>query len=164
MIWFQTNAQTNAIAAKVDFKIKNAGITVDGTFDSIQAQLNLPKTKWNNATLTGKVYGKSIKTGIGLRDKHLINDDYFDVETFPWITLTSLSLDEIKKGEVLGEFNLSIKDITKQVSIPLIYSTSGNNVIVKGEFVINRLDFGIGEESMVLSDEVRILFEATFPK
>ena len=162
--YIQIVAQTDASIIKVDFQIKNAGITVDGHFDSIQAQLYFKKNKWESASISGKVYAKTIKTGIALRDKHLINDDYFDTETYPFITLNSISLKEAKKGELTGKFNLRVKETTQLVEIPITYTQNGKSIVLKGQFSINRQEFGVGGDSFVLADDVLILFEATFPK
>ena len=162
LISFQISAQVNATASKVDFKIKNAGIMVDGKFDSIQAQLELKKNDWTQASLSGQVFSKSIKTGIGLRDQHLINDDYFNAEEYPWITLKSISFKKQKNEELVGHFELTIKDVKKEIEIPITYKREGNKVTIQGEFVINRQDFGLGEDSFVLSDDVSISFESVF--
>ena len=51
---------------------------------------------------------------------------------------------------------LTIKGKTKLIDIPFTCTQAGNVTAFKGSFKINRLDYGIGSTSLVLSDEVSI--------
>jgi polyisoprenoid-binding protein YceI len=157
------NAQEYQLAeAKVTFKIKNAGISVDGTFDSIRAILDLEKNEWHQASLSGKIRASTIDTGIRLRDKHLRNEDYFDVENFPYIKMHSTHLKKVNNQTLYGTFILNIKNIEKEVKIPMDFSKNGNIISLKGEIIINRQDFELGEDSVILSDNVTIQLLLTF--
>ena len=53
---------------------------------------------------------------------------------------------------------------TKNVSIPFTISEAGNGYELKGEFSINRLDYGLGESSVILSDMVIVTIAVTAKK
>jgi polyisoprenoid-binding protein YceI len=57
-----------------------------------------------------------------------------------------------------GYFKLTIKGITKDITIPFIF----DNNIMKGEFTIDRRDFKVGGNSMVMGDKVTISIQVNF--
>ncbi|HYG18546.1 MAG TPA: YceI family protein [Ohtaekwangia sp.] len=61
----------------------------------------------------------------------------------------------------MGEFDLTIKGITRTVSIPFTVRRQNNSTLYKGSFEINRLDFGLGEKSAILDERVKIHISAT---
>ncbi len=148
--------------ATVTFEIKNAGITVDGSFDSVTLDMSMKKKKWETLNVSGKVYATTIKTGIGLRDKHLRNEDYFEVETYPWIRMQSTGFSEEPGGKLSGTFNLTIKDVTREITFPVNYNVDKNSLSLSGSFKLDRQEFGLGDDSLILSDEVEVFVEATF--
>ena len=67
---------------------------------------------------------KTIRTSIKLRDNAMRSDDYFDVEKYPRISMVSTKIKKtIKQNEYLGYFNLTIKNVTKNIKDSIyIYS------------------------------------------
>lgn len=145
---------------QVVFYIDNAGITVEGSMGGLKADIAFDPRKANKNRIAASLDPATIQTGIGIRDKHLKRSDYFDVEQYPKITLTSTGFGKTGKDELLGTFILKIKDIEREVKIPVTYTYTSDGLSLSGNFTINRLDFGLGEESIILSDEVRIQLNA----
>ena len=52
--------------------------------------------------------------------------------------------------------NLTIKGATKAISFPFTATKTANGYLFSGSFTINRLDYGVGKSSMVLSDDVDV--------
>ena len=148
--------------AKVTFKIKNAGFWVRGNFKEVTAELIKEHADWNDIKLSGNVASTTIKTGIELRDRHLRNDDYFDTENFPGISLELLSCDALKDGILNSKFRLTIKDVEKDVKIPLVIKETAKGITISGSFKIDRLDYGLGKKSITLSNEVVVDFYSFF--
>ncbi|MBS1190982.1 MAG: polyisoprenoid-binding protein [Rhodocyclaceae bacterium] len=103
----------------------------------------------------------SVDTGNALLDEHLQGDDFFDVKKFPTITFKSRTLKFTgdKVSEVDG--NLTIKGITKPVSLtvtsfkcmphPLLKKDAcGANATTR----INRTEFNAGKYAPAVSDDV----------
>ena len=71
---------------------------------------------------------------------------------------------EIKPGADLKHFifkgNLTIKDVTKPVEFPFTAEGKDGGALFTGEFVINRLDFGVGKESVVLANKIIVTLRA----
>ena len=84
-----------------------------------------------------------------MRDGHLKNADFFDVEKYPVITFKSTSFTKVSGEDYKLAGNLTIKDVTKPVELAVEYGGSekdgyGNQKYgfeVTGK--INRKDFGL---------------------
>jgi len=157
-------AQTSLefVSGKVEFKIKNMGLPVTGTMTGVSIQFKQTSVDLATWSIEGTVSPATISTGIALRDKHLKRSDYFDIAQYPVISLRSTSIKMKSKNNYEGVFNLTIKGITKSVYIPIIIRKNDKSMVVEGVFTINRLDFGLGEESVILADTVTIAVSAEF--
>jgi polyisoprenoid-binding protein YceI len=143
----------------IQFKIKNAGITVDGTISDWEVEVDFDLKRLDQSSIRGKANPESIQTGIKLRDKHLHGREYFHIQKFPFISLESKSFQSKGKNAFVGIFELQIRDVKREIEIPFNLTQTGKQQKFKGEFTIDRLDYGLGEKSLVLSDEVRVLVE-----
>lgn len=86
--------------------------------------------------------------------KHMKSADFFNVEEFPTANFKILSVD----GEnVTGV--LTIKNVSKNITIPATYSVSGNKVNFESTFSIDRTDFNMkwNEEGAVGVAKDRII-------
>lgn len=153
------SAQTVKPSQPIRFQIKNAGLTVDGTLSEWEIEMDFDAKRLDKSSIKGSANPGSIDTGIKLRDKHLQGRQYFYTEKFPLLSLQSQSLSSKGKGAFVGVFDLRIRDVVKQVEIPFTVSESGKQKRFKGSFTIDRLEYGIGEKSLVLADEVLITIE-----
>lgn len=151
-----TQAQTawKAKSYAVKFKIKNMGLWVNGSLKGLDATIRFDADALAESSIEASVDVKTIDTGNEKRDNHLRADDYFDAEKYPKITLKSLSFAAAKdkKNTYIGQFDLTLKGITKRVTVPFTFTKSGNTAVFKGAFTINRLDFKVGSSSWILSD------------
>lgn len=139
----------------VSFKIKNAGFTVDGSFRGFKGELTFDPNALPASSLKGLVEVATINTDNTKRDNHLRSDDYFDAAKYKFIEINSKKL--YKKGDgFAGLFNVTIKDKTKEVEIPFNFSTTGANGVFEGSFTIDRRDFGVGGNSLIMGDEVKV--------
>ncbi|MET2983906.1 YceI family protein [Aureibaculum conchae] len=143
-------------SASVDFKIKNMGFNVDGTFNDVTISTNFNSTDLENSYIKGVIKVNSIDTDNKKRDKHLRNKDYFEVEKYGTIKLTSTKIEKKSASKYQLTAKLTIKKTTKTITIPLEVKQTSDSISIKSSFSINRLDFGVGESSWVLSDTVKI--------
>jgi polyisoprenoid-binding protein YceI len=146
-------------SSSVKFKIKNAGFTIDGTFSGLTAKIYFDSSKGFGNSIDATIQSKSINTGNGTRDGHLKKTDYFDVDKFPTINMKATLIPKEKDGSFKGYFKLTIKGKTKDLLVPFTYTEKEGKATLKGAFLINRLDYGVGESSMILSDNVTITIE-----
>lgn len=142
----------------VKFIVANAGFDVEGTMKINSAQIDFDPNNLHKSQVRISADPSSVKTGIGVRDKHLLRSDYFDTEHYPEILIQSKGFVKTGEDKFEGRFDLTIKSITKEVTIPFSRNKKGDTIAYDAKFEINRLDFKIGEESLTLSETVRIEF------
>jgi polyisoprenoid-binding protein YceI len=153
------NQEWVVTSSSVKFKIKNAGFNVDGTVNGLTAKIIFDASKGYGNSIEANIDSKTINTGNGTRDGHLKKIDYFDVAGFPTINMKATLFGKEKDGNFKGYFKLTIKGKTKDVLVPFTFTEKDGKAIIKGSFIINRLDFGVGESSMILSDNATITIE-----
>jgi polyisoprenoid-binding protein YceI len=159
------NAQKTPInKATIKFQIKNLGINTGGSMNGLQANLQFDPAKPETGTIEAILDVSSINTDNDLRDKHLRSDEFFDVDKFPKITMKSVSLKHKSGDNYTGQFNLTIKDKTKTVELPFTYTATGNIALFKGTLKLNRLDYGVGGKSFVMSNDVTVTIEVEAAK
>ena len=141
--------------ASVSFSIKNAGFTVEGNFKGFSGELLFGEDALSRSQLSGSVQVATIHTGIAKRDEHLKSSDYFDANKYKSITLKSKTITKNKNG-LSGVFDVTIKNITRQVEIPFNFNQTGNKAVFETNFSIDRRDFGVGGNSIIMGDKVTI--------
>jgi len=140
--------------AKVGFVIKNAGLNVDGTFSGLTGNIEFDTENVSLSKIEATIPVNTLDTGINKRDKDLLKEDYFDINKYPIIRFVSSSVRASGEGySVTGDF--TIKATTKSVVIPFTFT---NNQF-KGDFSIDRRDYGVGGNSWIMGDKVKISFE-----
>ena len=149
-------AQTPVMRSVITFKIKNLGIATSGSISGLVTRVHFTPANLGSSTLEASVDVNTINTDNSSRDEHLRSEDFFDVAHYPKITLKSVAFKHKSGNNYVGTFTLTIRDKSKQIEIPFTFLDKENTVEFKGTFKINRLDFGVGSNSMVLSDEVTI--------
>lgn len=152
--WTQDNEQTTVL-----FTIKNFGISVDGVFNKATIKTNFNYKDLSNSYINAVVMVNSISTGIDGRDKHLLEEDYFDAINYTKIRLESSKIEENTDGDLLLFATLSIKGITKKIEIPIDVSEKNSTLILSASMTLNRKDFNVGGRSFVLSNNVKIQVE-----
>ena len=148
---------TIVTGTKTNFSIKGLlGSAVTGTLDITKSDIKFDAAAPATADIMAVVSVGSINTGNSKRDNHLKTADYFDAASYPEITFKSVAISKTADGQFIASGNLSIKKITRHIDIPFSFTPSGNSAVFKGSFVIKRTDFGVGEKSMLMGNEVTI--------
>ncbi len=153
------NPETTKPASSVRFQIRNAGIIVKGSFSDIQPVIHFDPAYPEASSLAASVGAATIRTGIALRDAHLQNRGYFDTQHYPRIKMVAKRIQKQANTCYVGLFDLTIRAVTKPVEVPFCYVPVGTKGRLIGQFRVNRQDFGLGNTSLVLSDEVTILID-----
>jgi polyisoprenoid-binding protein YceI len=144
------------VGSAIQFKIKNFGINTGGSFTGLQGYIKFDINHPDEASFDVSVDANTINTGIEMRDDHLRKDTYFDVKNYPRIRFVSTKVTGSNKPGVLFIFGkLTIKNQTKDISFPFTAAATNEGYLFKGEFNINRRDFGVGGAS-VISDNLEV--------
>lgn len=113
----------------------------------------------------------NLRTGVTKLDEHLMKADFFDAAKFPTATFVSTSVkpEGATGAEITG--NLTIKGITKPVTLDAEFYGAGANPMNKQENVgfvatgsIKRSEFGMGYAVPVVGDAIELKIIAGFQK
>ena len=156
--------KTTVTKSAITFKIKNMGINCNGVFNGLQADVQFKPIDLTGSSITASVETATVNTDNEMRDNHLKSADYFDIATYPKITLKSVSFKHKSGDNYTGSFNVTIKDKTKLIEVPFTYTETGNTAVLNGSFKVNRRDFGVGGNSMVLADEATVTVNTEISK
>ena len=152
--------------SSVHFVIKNIGVKTGGDFTGLSGTVNFNPKALASSSMNVSVKSNTVNTSNGSRDKHLNKAEYFDTEKYPTITFVSTKISE---STVAGRYfvagNLTIKGVTKPVQFGFsAAAAAGTAYVFAGEFEINRRDFGVGGNSMVLADKLKVSLSVTATK
>lgn len=143
--------------SKVHFIIKNFGINTGGDLSGLEGTIIFVPGSVCNFNVSVKV--KTIDTDNSSRDADLKSEKYFDAEKYPLITMQSTKVNTTNKssqGWYYFTGNLTMHGVTKVVSFPFRAIKKGDDYLFAGEFSVNRLDYGVGSNSTVLSNTVKV--------
>lgn len=138
----------------VQFHVKNAGITVDGTFTDFDLNIVYDPANIAASSFSGTIDVKSIDTGIDMRDEHLVGEEYFDASNHPKIVFKSTSIAKLTDGRLKVVGNLTIKATTKVVELIVTPTILNGIQFFSTKLELDRMDYEVGESSWVLSDDV----------
>ncbi len=114
-----------------------------------------------------------LNSHVGDFDDHLRSDDFFDAAKYPNITFKSTSVKAAGEGKLTVVGDLTIKGITKPVTLAVTINKVGVQPMAKRDAAgfnasttIKRSDFGVGKYAPNVSDEVKLTIttEAIVPK
>jgi polyisoprenoid-binding protein YceI len=151
---YKTFGQTK-LESQITFKIKNMGVSVKGKFTDVFIEKSFNKDDLNNSYINATIKVNSLDTGNKNRDEHLMKSDFFDIDTFPIITFSSININRIQGNNYNLKGNLTIKNITKVITIPLLIE----DATLSSRLDLNRIDYRVGRKSWILSRKVKIEVE-----
>lgn len=161
-ISFNSGAQSYSpvdSASKVHFVIKNFGIGTGGDFTGLKGDVTFLPDSLAGCTFDVSIATSTVDTDNKMRDKSLVSDEYFDAEKFPLITIVSTKIEKTNKttaGFYYFTGDLTIKGVTKAIAFPFQAKEENDGYLFTGNFEINRSDFEVGSQSIVLSDQVAV--------
>jgi len=156
---------------QIVFAYDHMGFTNNvGVFAEPTGTLMLDKANPSASTVSIDVPIANLKTGVAKLDEHLLKADFFDVAKFPTAKFVSTSVKAEGTGATITG-NLTIKGITKPVTLDAEFYGAGTNPMNKQENVgfvatgsIKRSDFGLGYAVPVVGDAVELKIIAGFQK
>lgn len=159
--------------SRVGFAVRHMLISkVRGSFTRWSGAVDLDESNLEQSSVRVTLEAASIDTAEPKRDQHLASPDFFDVESYPSITFESNRVNDLGNGalEVVG--NLTIKDITREVTLEVTETGRGTDpwggqrIAFEARMAIDRRDFGLRWNQileaggMLVGDKVEIEIEA----
>ena len=133
----------------VGFEIEYMGYAkVRGRFAAFNGSFRYTEEDVTKTSVSVSIEVASIDTDHDFRDNDLRSDNWFNAEQFPNIIFVSTKTMETEDGLIV-EGKLTIKDVTKEIQIPMKCSgllkdvRADDQVIFNGTIVLNRKDYGV---------------------
>lgn len=167
----------DAAHSEINFKVKHMMIAnVTGNFTKFNLNAETEGDDFSKAKINFTADAASINTNNEQRDGHLKSPDFFDAEKFPHLKFESNSITKKNDEEYVMNGNLTIKDVTKPVSLNVNFGGIGKDpygntkagFTVEGK--INRKDFGLSWNAaletggMLVGEELKIQSEIQLAK
>lgn len=162
---------------RIGFSAKHAMVTtVRGSFNDVTGAIHVDLDDLTQSSVTVRLGVASIDTRNTQRDDHLRSADFFDVERWPEITFVSTNIDEIEDNDFAVSGDLTIRDVTRQVMLPLTLIGVQQDPMgalragFEGSRRINRRDFGLewnvplDSGGLLVSERITLEFEISAVK
>ncbi|MEM6410859.1 MAG: YceI family protein [Pseudomonadota bacterium] len=140
-------------------------------FRTVDAKLDLNAEAPAESAVNVTIAANSIDTGVDVFDGHMNSADWLDTETYPEITFVSTALEQSDAGTGTLTGDLTIKGVTKPVTLDVTLIGAGPHPLNQKETVgveatgtVLRSDFGLGNFVPAVGDEVSILISGEFNK
>jgi len=155
--------------SRVGFSARHAMVTkVRGSFNDFTGSAVIAD---GAASINIEINVASVDTRNADRDGHLQSADFFDVATFPKITFASTSVTDVGSEKIVVAGDLTIKDVTKSITIEFEYSGTATDPFGNARFgfegaaEINRKDYGLTWNAaletggILVSENIKLEFE-----
>ena len=161
--------QIDKAHSSIYFDVNHTFVTVRGQFDEFSGTVRFDPEDKDASGVSFAVRVPSINTNIEKRDKHLRSPDFFNADEFPVMRFESSKIRHVKDNSYIMDGELTIKGVSKKVSVPFTYLGMKDNPLKEGQavagfeaaFSINRLDYNVGDGQFaqmgVVGETVRIL-------
>jgi polyisoprenoid-binding protein YceI len=162
---------------RVGFSARHAMVTkVRGAFNEVDGRIYVDADNPQGSTVEVRIKAASIDTRNAQRDEHLRSADFFDVERYPEIVFKSTTVDEVEENTFMVLGDLTIRDVTKQVAIPLDLVGVQRDAAGKmragfeGTRRVNRRDWGLEWQvaldagGVLVSEKITLEFEISAVK
>ncbi|WP_152349052.1 YceI family protein [Brevibacterium sp. CFH 10365] len=162
--------------SRLGFSTRHAMVSrVRGAFNDVSGSADIADDLADsNAEIV--IQTASVDTRSADRDAHLRSADFFDVEAYPEIRFVSSAIDEVDEGSYIVTGELTIRDMTKTVSVPLeligVETDPFGNLRagLEGSRRIDRKDWGVAWNTkldsggVLVSDKITLEFELSLIK
>ena len=143
--------------SKVHFSINNFGIATGGNFKGLSGSIKFDPANLAASDFDVSIDANSIDTDIEARDNHLRKAEYFDVAAYPKLSFKSTRLTKTNRDGYFYLFGtITIKGVTKEIKFPFTATAKNGGYLFEGNFKLNRRDFGVGKNSISLSDDLTV--------
>ncbi len=114
MVW-----NVDAPHTGITFSVKHFFTPVDGRFENYDIELTYDHESPANSSVRASIEVASIDTNNERRDAHLLSEDFFEAETYPYITFVSESVEQVGPNQLIARGPLKIKGQVQDVALPI---------------------------------------------
>ncbi|GAB4165712.1 MAG: YceI family protein [Rhodocyclaceae bacterium] len=146
----------------VAFTFKQMGVAVEGRFRRLAGRIAFDPARPQSGSAELEVDLGSIDAGSDEAGDEARSRNWFDLARFPAARFVSTGVAPLGGGRYRITGRLTIKGITRELSVPASFVREGALGRFEGGFALKRLEFRIGEgvwaDTETVADEVQVRF------
>lgn len=120
------------------------GSNFRGRFENFSAMVSFDVDNPGHGEIIGVVMMESVNSGDQERDSTLLDEEWFNPETYPESRFKSERIEWLGDGSFQAHGQLTLRGETRPVTMDFSFETLGLEAHLSGSFEIKRLDFGVG--------------------
>jgi polyisoprenoid-binding protein YceI len=132
-------------ASRVGFSSSFDGGAFTGSFRRWDAAVRFDPNNLAGSSVTATFDTASAATGDKDRDATLPTAEWLNAKAFPKATFTATSFKALGGGKYQAIGNLTIRGVTKPLTLPFTLVITGDTAKMTSSVGINRLAFGVGQ-------------------
>ncbi|WP_347905341.1 YceI family protein [Pseudomonas purpurea] len=160
--------QVNAAASQISFTYGQMGARVYGTFGTFEAALDFDSANPTAAHATLTIELNSIDVGSSDSNSELQKPAWFNTAVYPVARFESTRVTALGNNRYAVTGKLTLKGMTRVVRAQVTLKPQNGIGVFKGEFILKRADFKVGEGEWadfgVISNDINIMFRVVAPE
>jgi len=148
--------------SSIGFEFRQMGVPIKGGFKRFTTQMAFDPAKPEAARAQIEIDLASIDAGSPEADEESAGKLWFNRGAYPKATFVASQVRALGNNRYEMRGTLTLKDRSRDMVVPVIYTPAKNTATFDGGFVLKRLDFGIGEgmwaDVATVANEVQVRF------
>ena len=141
-------------AKAITWQATQAGGSFEGACSAFDADVTFDPADLATSSVAVRIDMAKCLTGEATKDTYLPQVPWFDVASFPQATFEAKKFRHIKGDDYMADGSLTLKGVTKPVSLPFTLVIDGKTAHVTGETTLQRLAFGVGDGAQLSAPSV----------
>jgi polyisoprenoid-binding protein YceI len=159
---------TQSAGSTLAFEYVQVNAPASGRFGRFTTEFAYDEKNLAASSLKVTVQIDSLDTEDAERDAELKDPDLFDAKKFPTASYSAGSLARNSAGGLEAVGKLTIRDVTRDLRLPLTLKPTAKGLELTGQVTIRRLDFGVGQgdwkSTESVGDDVTIRYKVALVK
>jgi polyisoprenoid-binding protein YceI len=141
---------------KFTFEVTFEGVGALGEFKRFDVMLNFDPKKPETNRLRVTVELVAADMGDPDMNEGIADTDWFHVGKYPRAVFESKKIEAGAPGKYVATGILTLKGISKPVSVPFSWSEKGKRASMRGELIVQRTGFNVGSGEWASADPIGI--------
>ena len=130
--------------SRLGFTFRQMGSAVRGSFEDFSTEITFDPDDLESASVRTEIAIDSVNTGNSERDAGIVGKDWFDTATYPTARFVSTDFAHQGGDAYLVTGDLTVRDITEAVELPMTISINGSTATASGTIDLDRRTFEVG--------------------
>lgn len=155
--------QVDPAASHLTFGYTQMNVGLEGSFKQLQPKVfSFDPAAPEAAKVEIEVPLVSVDSGNEEANAELVKPEWLSAQAHPAARFVTTGVKPLEAGRYQVDGELTIKGVTKPVTMPVTFKEEGGKGHFEGGFAFKRTDFGVGEgpwgDTSIVADEVSITF------